>query len=385
MKKLILISFLIINSFSVFADDISIMSYNVENLFDDKHDENKDDWEFVPKNTIGKNDFCAKESSRKRRETCLNSDWNEKKLKIKLEQISTVVKGKEPNLPDLLGIVEVENKNVSTLLAKQLGYTDFEITESPDKRGVDVVLFYKEGKNFKKVSRNELLVPTDYPTRNILEVRFLVSEKYYLTVFVNHWPSLQNPDSARVKAATVLKNRIDEIVKLNSNESIIAMGDFNTIDTCDPHPFKTVLLKDNFLFDVHDQSLNSPETSSEFKSKLGSGTYYFPPKDQWNMLDHFFINENLLKVKEAKILLPTYEIYSTDEMKHELKKKIDRDNEKGQKIILAPKKFSPFAETKEAAGFSDHFPIFVKLSFANPEIKKVEVLDKKKKSKKMKK
>lgn len=31
------------------AKTISVMSYNLENLFDSKHDEDKNDWEFLPK------------------------------------------------------------------------------------------------------------------------------------------------------------------------------------------------------------------------------------------------------------------------------------------------------------------------------------------------
>ena len=221
MKKLLLI--LLLLSQSLFAREVSVMSYNVENLFDVTHDENKDDWEFLPKNVVGKNDFCAKANSRRQREICLNSDWTETKLKNKIENIVSVVKGKEANLPDILGLVEVENKNVISMLAKELGYKDFEMTESPDKRGVDVALLYKESESFKKVSRAEHVVPIDYPTRNILEVRFNVNGKYFLTAFVNHWPSLQNPDATRVKAAEVLKTRVEEILKANPNESIIIL------------------------------------------------------------------------------------------------------------------------------------------------------------------
>lgn len=382
MKKLLLI--LLLLSQSLFAREVSVMSYNVENLFDVTHDENKDDWEFLPKNVVGKNDFCAKANSRRQREICLNSDWTETKLKNKIENIVSVVKGKEANLPDILGLVEVENKNVISMLAKELGYKDFEMTESPDKRGVDVALLYKESESFKKVSRAEHVVPIDYPTRNILEVRFNVNGKYFLTAFVNHWPSLQNPDATRVKAAEVLKTRVEEILKANPNESIIAMGDFNTIDSNDPHPFKTVIYKNELLNDVHDSSLKSTETTEAFKKNTRSGTYYYPKGDQWNILDHFFVNQNLLKNSEAKILLGSYEIYSRPDMIHELKRYGDGDKDKDVKVVLAPKKFRPEEETKDKIGFSDHFPIYVKLDFKDVEVK-VEKAAEKKVSKKQKK
>jgi endonuclease/exonuclease/phosphatase family metal-dependent hydrolase len=183
-------------------------------------------------------------------------------------------------LPDFLGLVEVENSAVAEKLAKKLGYQHFEITSSPDERGIDVVLMYKNSSNIKKISRAEHIVPVDYATRNILEVEFLIDHKYPLTLFVNHWPSLANPDSWRVKAAEVLRLRSLEILKKNPQMNILCMGDFNTIDDNDPHPFKTVLYKDNLFSDV-EEAFNADKTiDKKVKNKIPLGTYYFSPKDQ---------------------------------------------------------------------------------------------------------
>ncbi len=363
------------------AKTISVMSYNLENLFDSKHDEDKNDWEFLPKGAAGKSEFCAKENSRKKREECLNSDWNPEKLKIKMELLSSVIKAKNPELPDVLGVIEVENQDVLSQFGAVLGYQKFEITNSPDKRGIDVALLYKESEGFKKIHMKEHQVFLDYPTRNILEVRFLVNSKYYLTLFVNHWPSLHNPDSTRISAATVLKKRIDEILKENAEERILAMGDFNTIDSCNPHPFKTVLQTDDKILDIHSEVKNSPLVDDKIKADMKSGTYYFPPKDEWNLLDRFFISKNLLNNDEAFVNLKTYEIFSAPFMLFDYKKKLDHDNEKGMKIVMVPKKFKPYESDKDKMGFSDHFPIFVQLDFKDPApiVEKAKPKKKKKK------
>ena len=34
--------------------EVEVMAYNVENLFDINHDENKNDWEYLPKDFSGK-------------------------------------------------------------------------------------------------------------------------------------------------------------------------------------------------------------------------------------------------------------------------------------------------------------------------------------------
>lgn len=379
MKVLVFLILLVSTQF-LFAETFSMMSYNVENLFDTVHDENKDDWEFLPKDTPGKKEACEKIENKRERKDCLKADWTDKKLEMKLTQISEVVKGYNTNLPDFLGVVEIENKNVLTKLGDKLGYKEFEVTESPDKRGVDVGLFYKTSNEFKKVSRAEHVVPTDYPTRNILEVRFSFYDKKFLTVFVNHWPSLHNPDSARIKAAEVLAKRVQEILKTNPDELIVAMGDFNTIDSNDPHPFKTVLLKDNLLFDMVNEFKTNKAVDEKLKNGLSSGTYYFGPKDEWNMLDHFFVNQKFLDKKDDGVLLNSFEVFSMEAMKKELHKKINSDKEKGLKIVLAPKRYNFETDEKDKLGYSDHFPIAFKFEIKKPvEIKKVEKTKSKKK------
>lgn len=352
MRILFLALFFI--SLNAQAKILRVMSYNVENLFDTKHDmankKDKKDWTFIPKNTPGKKEACSLEKNKRHKKECLASDWTEAKLELKLGQISEVVKGnKEYVLPDFLGLVEVENGNVVGRLAKKLGYDHFEITESPDERGIDVALLYKNTKEIKKIKMLEHNVPVDYPTRNILEVEFLINHKYPLTLFVNHWPSLANPDSWRIKAAEVLWNRSNEIMKKNPKMSILALGDFNTNDDNNPHPFKSILFKAHFFTDIN---------QTQF-----SGTYYFSPKDQWNFLDHFFANKLLIDGKDLEIVPQSFEVYSPLFLTKEIKKKIYEGEQVNYKMVRVPKRFNPKGSTKEKMGYSDHFPILVNLNY----------------------
>jgi endonuclease/exonuclease/phosphatase family metal-dependent hydrolase len=365
MNKILFLSIFI--SLKVFSGTLEVMSYNVENLFDAKHDvvngKDKEDWAFLPKDNPLKKEACTKETSKHRRKECQESNWTEEKLEVKLSQITDVVKAANSNLPDFLGLVEVENAEVVSRLAKKLGYENFEITESPDQRGIDVALLFKNNKAVKKISRVEHVVPVDFPTRNILEVEFLINDKFPLTIFVNHWPSLHNPDSWRVKAAEVLVARTKEILLKNPEQSILVMGDFNTIDENDPHPFKTVLFKDNLYSDV------ASLVDESVKKKMPLGTYYFAPKDQWNFLDHFFMNAKLQDGKDLEVNLKTFEIFSPSFMQKEIKKKVKNGEDKSIKIVMAPKNFEPDASTKAMMGYSDHYPILLKLDY--PETKKL--------------
>lgn len=370
MKKKFFLIFLITSiSFQLEAKTIQIMSYNVENLFDTKHDEGKNDWSFLPKDTPGKKEECDKERGKFRKVECYNADWTNEKLENKLLQIVDVLTKERKTLPDFLGLIEVENKEVVERLAKKLGYENIEITNSPDKRGVDVALLYKSNKEIKKISRAEHVVPVDYPTRNILEVEFLIKD-YPLTFFINHWPSLANPDSWRVKSAEVLAKRTKEILLANPKMNVIAMGDFNTIDRNDPHPFKTVLFKENLFFD------SILQVKSELKKKLPEGSYYYPPKDEWSYLDHIFYTSLLQDGQDLEIDLSSFEIYLPSFALKEVKKRQGSDDEGDHKTIMIPKRFEMDAKTRDQMGFSDHFVVAVKLSY--PEIKRKEKIKKKK-------
>ena len=360
-------------SFQLHARTLQIMSYNVENLFDATHDivnhKDKLDWTFLPKNTPGKKLACLKEKNKYHRKECLALDWTKEKVDLKISQIKEVVT-KERALPDFLGLVEVENSNVVGQLAKQLGYQHFEITESPDERGVDVALLYKNSADIKMKSRAEHVVVVDYPTRNILEVEFIIAHKYPLTIFINHWPSLANPDSWRVQAAKVLAKRTQEILKINPQMSILAMGDFNTIDENNPNPFKTILYKNDLFKDVGQTFFEDKHIDENIKKKVARGTYYYPPKNQWNFLDHFFANKELLKGSGLNVLVNSFEVYSPAFINTSLLKKSYGGEQKNFVNLLVPKRFNPKGRTKETIGYSDHYPILVKLGYPEAKISK---------------
>ena len=369
--KMILSLVCVLFAFNVNAKSVQIMSYNVENLFDAKHDEGKNDWSFLPKDAPGKKEACAKEKSKYRRNECYDADWTEEKVEMKLAQIVDVITKERQGTADFLGLIEVENGEVVGRLAKKLGYENMEITSSPDFRGVDVALLYKTNAEIKKISRAEHVVPVDYPSRNILEVEFTVGG-HPLTIFVNHWPSLANPDSWRIKAAEVLANRTKEILAKNPKMSIVAVGDFNTIDTNNPHPFKTVLFKDNLFIDAVEAFKADKSVSEDVKKKLPEGTYYFPPKDQWNHLDHIFYTSELVNGSGLKVYLSSFEIYLPSFALKEMKKGLGSEDEKDRKIFMVPNRFNTEAKTRDKMGFSDHFAVVVKLNYPDPAPAKVE-------------
>ena len=147
LVSLIIVSLVFVFSSNGHTTEIEIMTYNVENLFDTSHDEGKNDWEYLPLAHPGKAEGCQQLSNSYYREKCFSSDWTESKLKLKLNALKNVILREQGKLPDILALVEIENKNVAKKLADTLGYKDYFVTNGPDKRGIDLGIFYNSGDN----------------------------------------------------------------------------------------------------------------------------------------------------------------------------------------------------------------------------------------------
>ena len=93
-------------------------------------------------------------------------------------------------MPDILGVVEIENLNVANMLKDKLGYSKALITTGADQRGINVALLFRDSAILKYLSHSELEVTTSAmrkPTRNVLQVTFsLNGDKKLHGVFINH-------------------------------------------------------------------------------------------------------------------------------------------------------------------------------------------------------
>ncbi len=377
MKFLILFLFIT----SAYASTIEVMSYNVENLFDAEKEKDKNDWSYLPKDFKGKKEACAKVGSKYRRQECFEADWTQEKVDMKLAQIKEVLTKERKALPGILVLSEIENANVVGQLAKVLGYKKFYTSNSPDYRGVDLAVLFNETKDLKYVGNQEHVVKGDYfkkrPTRNIFEVQFKLGGKD-LYLFANHWPSLGNPDHARVTAATILKTRIDEIIKKNPKAGVVAVGDFNTIPKLkkegNKHPMRDVLLKDGTIVDVEKTFRSEKSISKEKKEALPPGTYFYARENVWNHLDRVFVPKTMLDTKSPiSVELESFGIYAPDFIRQPQAAEIMDDDleelrDRGFKPEMKKKQMPPVrydhkARKKAKAGYSDHFPIYFNLKY----------------------
>lgn len=140
--------------------------------------------------------------------------------------------------PLMVAFAEVENRMVlrqlteHTALAK-LGYGIVH-RESPDSRGIDVALIYREERiSILAVETIAVLTGRDRPTRDILHVTFEVESGDTLHVFVNHWPSKFGGEEYSRPFRQAASDTLARAV-LAVAEATVVTGDFNDLPDSAP-------------------------------------------------------------------------------------------------------------------------------------------------------
>ena len=276
----------------------------------------------------------------------------QQKLKNIAQVISEIGFKYTKTAPAVVGLVEVENRQVVEALTQQdaLKKYDYGVVHynSFDARGIDVALIYQK-KRFTVTNsyKKELVLfredgKREY-TRDLLVVSgILDGEK--VAFFVNHWPSRRGGEAVsmpkRNAAAALLKQEMDALREKNPNIKLIAMGDFND-DPISPS-FK------NYLKAVGDEKeLNEeyPYFNPMYKMyKKGVASLAY--RDAPNLFDQIIYSKNLVSGSSAE----EYTVYRTEVYApaYLINK---QGNYKGYP-------FRSWDGDKFTGGYSDHFPVF---------------------------
>ena len=346
--SLAVLSLMLIGSLPSNAKYLELMSYNVENLFDASHDVGHADYEYLPMNHPAKTEGCAEITNDYFRGKCFRTDWNERVLDKKISSITDVVYRNGKQTPDILGIVEIENIQVANQLKEKLGYSKAIITSGQDQRGINVALLIRESKYLRYDAHHEIEVSVPEmrkPTRNVLHVRFKIPKGKILNVFVNHWPSQNNPSIDRLSVASTLYRYINSKASDPSKHLIAIMGDFNVVKSDSPHSINEVLLRDGSgLVDVEKKFRKN---AFHHRRNIPPSSYYYRRGNDWNHLDRIIVSENLFDGKDEEVDLETFDIFAHSKYS----KKIN-----GNQV---PVRFE--IKGDKANGASDHFPVSVKI------------------------
>ena len=262
---------------------LTLMTFNVENLFDNLHDKGKNDLTYLPrieKQSTQHKTNCSKVKVKKWREECLFWDWSDTAVEDKLKVLAAaILKVNNGHGPDVLVLQEVENQNiVEQLRTKYLstaGYLPTVLIEGDDLRGIDVAFLTR-----LPVHGEPILHTIDFAgayaeriadTRGILEVTFELPDGNLLTGFGIHFPAPFHPWQMRETAYQTL-NQLK--AALPEGRAVFAAGDFNTpSDEDQKHQLLDQYVRPDWIV-AHDTGCEACR-----------GTYYYAPLKQWSFLD----------------------------------------------------------------------------------------------------
>ncbi len=332
-----------ISAVSKNADEVSVMVFNVENLFDTTHDAGTEDYTNLPLSEKNKPEikaFCSNIKNAHYQTECFEKDWNENILQFKLSQLAKVIRHTDHQKgPDVLMLAEVENLKVLKRLAqdelKDLGYQTVVLIEGPDLRGIDPAFISKFPLSKNAPAQLHLIPYTDSDpekqkyalrSRGILEVTVTLPNQKDVTFLVGHFPSQSNPTAWRKSAVEFATKKM---LEYNSkNRAVIMGGDLNIIS------------EEEKEFGYFSKSFSTAGQVSHLvgcKTCEGSHNY----KGQWSFLDVMIYGN---KIDQAGLTL-IQESIAVLKVAHHMKRN------------GAPLNFRD--EKKE--GVSDHYPIYSRL------------------------
>ena len=316
-------------------DTLSVMFWNVENFFDWRNDSTTvSDLEFSPAG---------------------ERHWTWKRFQAKANAFAKAlfwVEGETGQLPDIVGLEEVENAFVlrQVLQRTALRKTDYKYVhcDSPDRRGIDVALLYRSSVLELLDSKPCHLYAADtvMATRDILLCVFrrresvmpdpdrasVVFEKIpgqagndgELAVLVNHHPSkyggAAESEPRRRIAVERLRFLADSLASIGIDR-IIAGGDFN--DTPDNPVFR---LLEPALVPLHMDLY-----------RRGLGTIKYDGK--WDLIDHIYISPGWREPSMRILRIPFL---------------LTRDN-----VHSGEKPLRTYTGPRHTGGVSDHLPVLL--------------------------
>lgn len=326
---LFLITFMLLSSLG-FASKFTVMTFNVENLFDNLDDPQKEDETYLPSSMKTSKihiDQCNKIEVFKWRDDCLNMDWNDEVIEYKLNVIAETILSYEKHGPDVIGFQEVENENILKQLFDRLknhGYKFYTLVEGNDDRGIDNAFISKYKILNSKLHQIEFTGGSKDQigdTRPILESVFMIKDKE-VSIYNVHFPAPYNPLFMRKDAFATL----DKLAS-NNEKIAIALGDFNVTSAENA--------KEKLYENIHKNWFVSHlDQCAECK-----GTNYYYRDDRWSFLDAVMLKRG----GSAEFVENSVEIIKVDAH--------TRDDG-------SPIRFN----SKGLYGVSDHFPVVVKIN-----------------------
>ena len=325
---------------------ITVMTFNVQNLFDNIDDAGKDDKAYLPyaaKQNDAHKTACEVIEVESWRDECLNLDWSnaaiDRKLHVLAQTVRQVNNGRGA---DIITLQEVENASILNRLREEylgdLGYKPAILIEGTDARGIDVAMLTKLP--LENAPQLHPLKLTGFPgreadTRGILQATFKLDNGSLLTVFSVHFPAPFHPTGMRAAAYQHLSNLL---AGLPNNHHAFAAGDFNTTSSEDEHENMLDRYARPYWTLAHDVGCGDCD-----------GSYFYHRDSSWSFLDMILFSSARGAKTTAQIRGDSVQIANRFQPQINDSK--------------APARF----RAAEGTGVSDHWPMVATIEFTQKQ------------------
>ena len=284
------------------SESVSVLTYNVETLFDSKHDrsqgKDKLDYTYLPlevkRGALRKEvtAYCSKIQRADWKKECLNLDWTHSLLKEKMSRIGQIIRQSTTGCPDIVILQEIENESVLKELRdtelQDCNYSTAVLSDDRDVRGIDIAILSK----FELLDSKTLEIPFSdisetqlKDTRGILDAT-LLAKGTRLRVLGVHLPAPFHPKSFRNDAVAYFQKTY-----LEKNAPTIIAGDWNIPVTEEPGLPAVAELRKNFIFS--DDSIRS--------ATVDRGSTYYAKEQSWSFLDKIVFGRNHFLTIECRL------------------------------------------------------------------------------------
>lgn len=263
-------------------ETVTIMAFNVQNLFDNADEPGKDDKAYLPlgdKQSTAHIDECNTIPVESWRDECLYLDWSDEAIDHKLGVVAQTIQQVNGGLgPDIIALQEIENLAILERLRSNYlsdsGYLPPVLLEGTDNRGIDAAFLTRlplaEPPVLHALELPEKFADRAGDTRGILEATFRLPDGSLLTGYSVHFPAPFHPTEMRELAYAHL-NSIRE--NLPAERNVFAAGDFNTTGTEDDQKSMLERFVRPYWTVAHDTCFGCP------------GTQYYARDNNWSFLD----------------------------------------------------------------------------------------------------
>ena len=266
---------------SAASASVSIMTFNVENLFDNVDDPGKDDRTYLAladKQTPEHRAACAEIEVDRWREQCLDWDWSDTVIDRKLAVVAGVIL-QVGRGADIVALQEVENIGILERLRTEhlaaAGYGPAILVEGDDRRGIDVAFLTRlelaKPPTLHRIDFSSAGEDRVHDTRGILEATFVRPGGTLLTGYAVHFPAPFHPTEMREAAYNAL-NALR--AGLPPDRDAFAAGDFNTTSREDREKDMLGRFARPYWTVAHEVGCDDCK-----------GTSYYAPRDDWSFLD----------------------------------------------------------------------------------------------------